>query len=158
MNRVWASAAGLILFVLSAAGFQYPVLASDDLPPQSEAVEPEKSTPLSDSTPTSPELNQDSQPAQTSSEIPNSSQVDRELSVTQPVQGASQASTGDLISTIVELREAIRRHPDVARTRLDLGSALYQVGDLDNAIEAYQEAIRLEPTLADIHLKLGTAL
>src|SRR5262245_909982 len=157
MNRVWASAAGLVLLGLTAAGIQAPVLASDDLSTQYEAVEPRKSAPLGDSTPPSPEQTQDSQPAQTSSEIPNASQADLEPSLRQPVQGASQAWTDDLISTVVELREAIRRHPDVARTRLDLGSALYQAGDLDNAIEAYQEAIRLEPALADIHLKLGTA-
>jgi tetratricopeptide (TPR) repeat protein len=160
MNRASASAAGLILLGLSAVGFQYtPGLASDDLSTQYEAVEPEKkSAPLGDSTPPSPELTQDSQPGQTGLETPNTSQAELEPSVTQPVQGTSQASTGDLISTIVELREAIRRHPDVARARLDLGSALYQAGDLDNAIEAYQETIRLEPTLADARLKLATAL
>jgi TPR repeat protein len=65
---------------------------------------------------------------------------------------------GDLVSTVVRLREVLPLRPDVVQTHIELGSVLYQLGDLDSAIEAYREAVQRAPNLPEARVKLATAL
>ncbi len=64
----------------------------------------------------------------------------------------------DLISTLGELRGAVRTAPDHVEDRVRLALALYRLGDLDAAIDECRTAIRLQPEQANAHVHLGVML
>jgi len=65
---------------------------------------------------------------------------------------------GDLPAAVSELREALRRDPDLVEARTMLGFALFNMGELDGAIEEYRAVLQREPAAPRAHLNLATAL
>jgi len=53
--------------------------------------------------------------------------------------------------------DAVRKSPDNANIRGNLGYALYVEGELDEAIEQYRIALNLKPDLPNVRLNLGVA-
>ncbi|MBW1993280.1 MAG: tetratricopeptide repeat protein [Deltaproteobacteria bacterium] len=52
----------------------------------------------------------------------------------------------------------VQKSPNKARTRGNLGIALFDQGRLEDAVYQFREAIRIKPDHTDAHLKLGNAL
>jgi tetratricopeptide (TPR) repeat protein len=65
---------------------------------------------------------------------------------------------GNFDEAIVELREAIKLDPRLARAHSGLGLALRAQRNLAESTAAYQEAIRLDPDLIDAHNGLAVTL
>ncbi|HJU06037.1 MAG TPA: tetratricopeptide repeat protein [Nitrospiraceae bacterium] len=154
MSRKTTGAAGLILLIGCLTGIPvYPAQGDDDPLPAAQTVIQEPSpSPYEQTERPAPHV--DDPPPATSPQFhpqaPTATQAE-------PPDVATAAS-GDLITAIMQLREALRRQPDLVQTRLDLGSALYQLGDLDSAIETFHEAVRRSPDFSDARIKLATAL
>ncbi|MGH7230907.1 MAG: tetratricopeptide repeat protein [Nitrospiraceae bacterium] len=153
------AAAGLALFGMAAGGLQEnPAVASEAVSIHIDLVAPEPSAPVDHQTESFPEPEQGSLRPQTSPESSGTQPTDTAPAEAEPASGLLPAASGDLIGTIVQLRDALRLRPDSVTARLDLGSALYQIGDIDSAIEIYREAVRREPDLVEARMQLATAL
>lgn len=68
------------------------------------------------------------------------------------------ASGGDWALAAAHFRTAAGAAPEVARLRLNLGSALERLGDVHGAEAAFGEALRLDPRSYEAHYALGSLL
>ncbi|MBI5210518.1 MAG: tetratricopeptide repeat protein [Elusimicrobia bacterium] len=73
-------------------------------------------------------------------------------------RGEAHLRLGDLEKAERHLREASRREPKSARTRVLLGAALERMERREEARREYEEALRLDPVSADACLALGELL
>lgn len=86
-------------------------------------------------------------------ETPHSHQTTSE-----PVRNRPTSSAIDQTRTISDLREALRRQPELAETRFTLASALYSAGEFECASDEYRALLRLQPDHAQSQFNLAVAL
>lgn len=60
--------------------------------------------------------------------------------------------------SIIRLKEAIDRSPDLAEAHYNLGLSLASNNDFKGAAQAFSDAIRLKPSLPDSYIGLATML
>lgn len=64
----------------------------------------------------------------------------------------------EAVTSLSELRGAVRRSPGRAEDRLKLAEGLYRIGDLDASLDECRAALKLAPGNADAHLQIGIVL
>jgi tetratricopeptide (TPR) repeat protein len=76
----------------------------------------------------------------------------------EPVPNRPAPSVLDQTRTISDLRETVRRQPELAETRFALASALYGAGEFEGAIDEYRALLRLQPDHMQARFNLAVAL
>ncbi len=71
------------------------------------------------------------------------------------LKGVNERHHGNLAESILFLRQAADRAPDIALPHLLLGRVLDQSGDQEQALEAYATALRIDPENEDAQLLWG---